>query len=400
MEFKSSPAPYLRSKKTTLQIMVELCIGLSLVWIFGIIYSFIAGGVYYGIKAIFNMVVAILVSLSCDVLTAVFKHSKDKNIKDEILDLLNHNYSYVSGAILVLTLPVWTPMYVIILGSIFATAIVKNVFGGFGKNIFNPAALGRIFIVVCFQGQISSQASGLEALSSGSVTTLTNAMNNWLGGLPSSYSLPQILFGTYFGALGETPTLLILLIGIIFSLRHDINWRTPVFYLGTVLVSSLFTLLVLQKENIFGVTLEHLCLGGVMFGAVFMLTDPVTGPTSNFGKSLIGVFAGFITMVIRFSTKSPYPEGVIFAIALSNIISPVIDYYTVGKSSSKLPLKYGIVFGGIIFTMLISLLIASRGQNKSNTTSYANLNNEYSISNVINIESNDINYSFSLKEVR
>lgn len=404
MTLKSSSAPYLRGKKTTLQIMIELGIGLCLVWLFGVIYNFIANGMYYGFKSIYNMLTAVAVTEVCDVCTALVRHKKGASRKEEILTLLGHNYSWISAIILVLTLPAWTPLYVVILGSIFATVVVKNFFGGFGRNIFNPAALARIFIVVCFQSNISASASGIEAISSGTVTTLMNQGCNWLvysDLLPQGYTLSQVFLGTYNGALGETPTLLILLVGIVLSLRQDINWRTPVFYLGTMALTALFVGLIFKVEEPFAYTLVHLCLGGAAFGAVFMLTDPVSGPTSSFGKAFVGVFAGFITMVIRYSTGSSYPEGVIFSIALSNMISPVIDHFVIGKSSDKLGLKYGIVFGGVILTMVISMLIVgvSISWDNSKTNRETNLlNNENS--NVLVVTQNEEVLPFEIKEVR
>ena len=201
----------------------------------------------------------------------------------------------------------------------------------------------------------------------------------------------RIFFGTYFGALGETSTLLIILVGIILSIRNDINWRTPVFYIGTVCLTSLFVGLCLGINNPLEYMIVHLSLGGLVFGGVFMLTDPVTGPTSNFGKVIASIFAGFITVVIRYSMNSSYPEGVIFAIALSNIVSPVIDYYTVGKSSSKLVLKYIITCSLVIFTMVVGLVIANNNK-KNNDISL----NESSL--VFNVNEEII--PFYIKEVR
>jgi Na+-translocating ferredoxin:NAD+ oxidoreductase RnfD subunit len=385
--------------------MIELCIGLGLIWLFNIIYTFIASGWYFGLWSILNMVIALIVTECCDVVTALVRHKKGESRKEEIIYLLGHNYSFVTAAILVLTLPVWTPIYVIILGSIFGTVVVKNFFGGFGKNIFNPAALARIFVVVSFQSQISASSSGLEAIASGTVTSLVNSSNNWISYsyealLPNGYSLWQIFSGTYFGAAGETSTLLILLVGVVLAFRHDINWRTPVFYLGTVLVTALFVGLIFNVDNVFAYALIHLSLGGVAFGAVFMLTDPVTGPTSNFGKALIGVFAGFITMVIRYSSGSSYPEGVIFSIALANMISPVIDHFVIGKSTRRLPLKYGLVFGGVVLTMVLSMVIIGNSINWDNSKKTTYITNEETPTSLIiqNEEVNEI-LTYSLEEV-
>lgn len=361
MALKVSSAPYQRSKKTTLQIMIELTVGLLLVWLFGLIFTFVEGGSKLGVNAILNMVVAVVVALVCDVITAIAQHKKGASLKTEILDKLSHNYSWVSAVILVLTLPAWTSLYVTAIGSVFATVVVKNFFGGFGKNIFNPAALARILITVCFLSDISAAISGVTAIAGGTVTSIFNSNSHWISFtqlLPEGYTLSQVFIGNYFGAIGETPTLLILLVGIILSIRKDINWRTPAFYLGSVALSGLLVALCLGIKDPLGYTVAHISLGGVAFGAVFMLTDPVTAPTSNFGKALIGAIAGLLTMWIRLTPGSSYPEGVIFSIALCNMISPVIDYFTVGKTTDKLPVKYGITFGTVVASMVLSLGVA------------------------------------------
>ena len=164
-------------------------------------------------------------------------------------------------------------------------------------------------------------------------------------------TVKDLFLGTYFGALGETFTLLILVLGVILVVRKVINWRTPVFYLGTVALTALIIALVLGFENPLRYVAYHIALGGLAFGAVFMITDPVTGPTSPFGKSLIGVIAGLLTMLIR--VKGGYPEGVMYSIAFVNLLSPAIDYLTTGKTTYKLPVKYGVVFGTLLASVAL-----------------------------------------------
>lgn len=421
MAFRTNAAPYQRAKNSTLKIMLILLAALLVVWVFGIVYSFQLQnavndfiGLYnpaadafnqanadaitaetiealktfdtvnYGLKSILMVVVAVAVTAACDVITTILRHKKDskESLGKEIVYDLVHNYSWISAVIFALCLPVYTPYYVIIIGSIFATVVVKNFFGGFGKNIFNPAIMARIFVGLCFGSLLAVPevltlaASGVEALPDvlgigagagvdvATGATLTTAYNNttgWLdttmngkfdviyGSIFANYGIKELLFGQYVGALGETFTVVIFALGIILSVLKVINWRTPVFYLGTVALTSLVIALVLGLDSPFSYVLYHLSLGGVMFGAVFMLTDPVTGPTSPFGKSLTGVIAGLLTVVIR--VKGGYPEGVMFSIAICNLISPAIDYFTVGKSSSHLVRKCCVVFG----TLLVSI---------------------------------------------
>lgn len=412
MAFRTNAAPYQRAKNSTLRIMLILTIALIIVWACGIIYSFqldgavnafiaelnakaiefnekyaaqIANGkkeakevldlVNYGVRAILMVVIALITTAACDVVNTLIRHKKDSKLslgKEIVYDLV-HNYSYVTAIIFALTLPVYTSYYVVIVGSIFATVVCKLVFGGFGKNIFNPAIMARIFVGLCFAGalgvpEIIAQANAgvivtetADAVTGATLTTAFNGSTGWLdstrngvlatihGSIFADFSMMDMLLGKYVGALGETFTLVILALGIVLSVLKVINWRTPVFYLGTVALTALVIALVLGLSNPFQYVIYHLSLGGLMFGAVFMLTDPVTGPTSSFGKSFVAVFAGLMTMLIR--VKGGYPEGVMFSIALANFISPAVDYLTTGKTSSHLIRKCCVVFG----TLLVSI---------------------------------------------
>ena len=402
MAFRTNAAPYQRAKNSTLRIMLILTIALIIVWACGIIYSFqlegavnafvnefnekyakqIASGkkealelVNYGIRSVLMVLVALVTTAACDVVNTLIRHKKDSKLslgKEIVYDLV-HNYSYVTAIIFALTLPVYTSYYVVIVGSIFATVVVKLLFGGFGKNIFNPAIMARIFVGLCFAGalgvpEILAQASagviasqGADGITGATLTTAFNGSTGWLdstrnglttviyGSIFADYSIMDMLLGNYVGALGETFTLVIFVLGIVLSVLKVINWRTPVFYLGTVALTALVIALVLGLNNPLQYVIYHLSLGGLMFGAVFMLTDPVTGPTSSFGKSFVAVFAGLMTMLIR--VKGGYPEGVMFSIALANFISPAVDYLTTGKTSSHLIRKCCVVFG----TLLVSI---------------------------------------------
>ena len=375
MSFRTNAAPYQRTKKSTLQIMLILVAALAIVWIFGIAYSFKLdgqAGTHYGLKSILMMLVASVTTATCDVLTTIVKHKKGKgSLGKEIADDLVHNYSYVTSVIFTLTLPVYVSYYVVIIGAIFATVVVKNFFGGFGRNIFNPAIMARIFVGLCFVSQfnvpeaLKAAGAGIDAISGATLTTAYNSQTAWLatstivdgatvkGAIFSNYTLLDLLFGRYVGALGETFTIVIFVLGIILSVLKVINWRTPVFYLGTVAVTSFAIALLLGFSHPLNYVLYHLSLGGLMFGAVFMLTDPVTGPTAPFGKSLIGVVAGLLTVLIR--VKGGYPEGVMYSIAICNLLSPAIDYFTVGKTTANPIKKYGFVFG----TLLVSVVLCS-----------------------------------------
>ena len=355
MAFRTNAAPYQRARRSTLQIMIELSIALLLVWVAAVVYTFISAP-KYGVKSILMMVVALATTAACDVVNTLLRHKKDSktSLKDEILHDLVHNYSYVTAIIFTLTLPVWASYYVVIIGSIFATVVCKLLFGGFGKNIFNPAIMARIFVGICFN--LSAKGLKIPTTDSTSGATITTIINgkpmSWLSDLPlDNLSMSDLFLGNYFGSLGETFTILILVLGVVLAIRKVINWRTPVFYLGTVVLTSLVIALVCGFRNPLTYVGYSVALGGLAFGAVFMLTDPVTGPTSNFGKSLIAVVAGLLTVLIR--VKGGYPEGVMYSIAFCNLLSPAVDYISAGKTSAKMPVKYAAVFGLVAISVAL-----------------------------------------------
>ena len=355
MAFRTNAAPYQRARRTTLQIMIELSIALALVWVAAVVYTFISAP-KYGVKSILMMLVALATTAACDVVNTLLRHKKDSktSLGEEILHDLVHNYSYVTAIIFTLTLPVWASYYVVIIGSIFATVVCKLLFGGFGKNIFNPAIMARIFVGLCFLSNLDVANSSLkhDSISGATITTVFNNTTSWLSDMPlDGVSMTDLFLGNYFGALGETFTILILVLGVVLAIRNVINWRTPVFYIGTVVLTSLVIGLVLGFENPLNYVGYHVALGGVVFGAVFMLTDPVTGPTSNFGKSLMAVVAGLLTVLIR--VKGGYPEGVMYSIAFCNLLSPAVDHLTVGKTSAKMPVKYATVFGLVAISIAL-----------------------------------------------
>lgn len=353
---KPIKSPYQRSKKTTLQIMIELTIALMIVWLSSIVTSFVKLGSYYGIKAILLMLVSLFTTLICDVITTILKNKKDQQLLKKIKYDLIHNYSWVTSIIFTLLCPVWISYYVVIVGSIFSTLIVKNIFGGFGSNIFNPAAFGRIFIQLCFDLSVPSTLKN-GVISGSTLTTYFNSTQQWLGSFSiDNYSVFDILIGNYFGTMGETFTILIFALGVVLILRNVIDFRIPLFYLGTISIISLIIALFLGFENPLLYLLYHLSLGGVMFGAVFMITDPVTTPSSPFGNCLCGIIAGFLTILFRIGTKSS--EGVIYAIALINLLTPTIDNFITKRTNENIVGKYGVISLLLVSSIIINISVA------------------------------------------
>ena len=357
MAYIQSNAPYQRRKKSTLQIMIELGISLGIIWILAVVMSFVKLGIKYGLQSIFLMLTSLGTTLVCDVITTVLKNKKDATLKQKIPYDLVHNYSWITAMIFTLCCPVWTSYYVIIIGSIFATVIAKNVFGGFGKNIFNPAAAGRLFVLLTFDTSAPAGIAGVDSATGATLTGVIQSQTGWLGSNAlANFGVKDILFGTYFGAMGEVFSIALLVIGIVLALREVINWRIPAFYLGTIAVSSILIALVLGFNNPGLYVLYHLCAGGAMFAAIFMFTDPVTTPTSPLGNCLIGIIGGLLTVLIRIATNNV--EGVVYSIMLSNTISPAIDHFITAKTNKNTLVKSSVTFGTAALSVLLCVGVA------------------------------------------
>ena len=331
MKFGMNPSPYYRGKRSTTQIMAELMIGLAVIWVCAIVFYFTRGAVN-GVRAIVNPLIAMAVSVIVEALFMLPKHLKEKGNFASLCTKLLNSYGYVTGMILALLLPVGTSIFAIVVSSIFAIAVGKMFFGGFGHNIFNPAILGRIFAQTAFMSQMTYDAD--PTISTGATVTTMLGQNGWSVEMLEieGYSLPQLLMGNYLGTLGETFTIALVVVGIILMLRRVIDWRAPVFYLGTMFIASLgMGLFGGYGLASFEFALIQISIGGVMFGAVFCITDPVTTPTSQAGRVFYGIGAALITLIIRYIGSMP--EGVAYSILLMNAVTPLIDSAIKGLTS-------------------------------------------------------------------
>lgn len=371
MKFGMTPAPFLKTKRSTKQIMIEFFIAISIVWIASIIFNFTIGS-DYGIKAILMGVVSLLATLLTDVVVAIVIYKTplpenasfkevSKNLTAHCLKYTKNSFSSITALLFALTLPIGTPYFVIVIGAVFATFICKVVFGGFGHNIFNPAIMARIVVGVSYGGLLTHYLDPKHIEIGGilsSATPTTSYAKDWF-----SLTFPegikdfgQLFLGNYSGALGETFTALILIIGVILVLRKVIDWKIPTFFIGTVLLCSVATALT-KGVNPLGFSMLQLSLGGLVFGGVFMMTDPVTSPTSSYGKIIFAIGAGFLTFIIRLYGN--FPEGTMFAIAIMTCFVPLIDKSIAGLTTKKVARKWGFVSGLLAVVIAINIFIVS-----------------------------------------
>jgi Na+-transporting NADH:ubiquinone oxidoreductase subunit B len=249
---------------------------------------------------------------------------------------INEGY-LVSGLLIPLIMPIDLPLWMLALSVVFAVVIGKEVFGGTGMNILNPALLARAFAFFSYAGQMSgdkvwvADAANVDGVSG---ETILGALAQ---GKEVSYSVMDMFFGTIPGSVGETSVLMIL-IGAAFLIFTGIgSWRIMLSTMvGGALMVLIFNLLGLNALMQFE-WWKHLLVGGFLFGAVFMATDPVTAAQTSTGKWIYGFLIGVIAMLVRIFNGA-YPEGMMMAILLMNVFAPLIDHYVV-QSNVKRRLK-------------------------------------------------------------
>lgn len=255
--------------------------------------------------------------------------------------------SVVTGMLLAFVSPVQIPYWMILIGDCFAIVIVKQLFGGIGKNFVNPALAGRAILLASYAGSMTSWIDPAinKAAAIGSnvdiVTAATPlsymkgsdpvALADSFGNLTSTYSVSQMFLGQIGGSLGEVSALMILIGGVYLIWRKVINWQTPVAYIGTVAVLTFLfpkagTGVEWMLYSIFG--------GGLMLGAFFMATDYATSPVTKKGQLIFGVGCGLFTVLIRYFGS--YNEGVCYSIMVMNLFVALIDKYTK-------PVRFGVV---------------------------------------------------------
>jgi electron transport complex protein RnfD len=261
--------------------------------------AFVAAVYYFGPGAA-------LLSIICVSACVFFEwaYRKLKGLSNTVTDLS----AVVTGLLLALNLPSSLPPWIAVIGCFVAIVIVKQLFGGIGKNIVNPAIAARIVLLASFKGHMLYWPPARDA-----VTGATPLMEESFAAL----SYMDLLIGRHGGSMGETCVAALILGGIYLVCRGVITITTPVAFLGAVAaMSAVFG----------GDPVYQVLAGGAVLGAVFMATDYTTSPTAERGKLIFGIGCGVLTVMIRFF--SDYPEGVSFAILLMNVLTPLIDRLT------------------------------------------------------------------------
>lgn len=299
-KFHISVYPHIRSKISTRGIMLDVILAL--------LPATIAGVIIFGLRSLAVIGVCVATAVLSEVLFNLAA-KKEQTIGDLS--------SIVTGLILALNLPATAALWQAAIGSVFAVVVVKCIFGGLGKNLVNPAATARVFMIVAFSTMTqSAMPVGVDAASG--ATPLENIAEG------NAVDLMDLFLGKTGGAIGETCSLALLIGGLYLLVRKVITWHIPVAFIGSVFVFSF-----LVEDFNAATALACVLSGGLILGAIFMATDYVTSPATPLGKIVFGIGAGVITVLIRF--WGVYPEGVSFAILLMNILNPYISSLTARK---------------------------------------------------------------------
>ena len=304
-----APSPHVYDATTTRRMMIDVLI--ALLPILGV--SFYVFRLY----ALMHIGLCVASCLAAELLFATVMRRKPVTLGDAS--------AAVTGMILALSLPAAGPWYVSVIGSFVAIGIGKVLFGGLGQNIFNPAMVGRAFVMLAFAGAVGAGGYVVgkpPAWAHEAITQATPMAAAKTG--KAIASLWSLLLGNTNGSLGETSALACLVGGLYLCVRRTASWQVPAGVLGAVAVIGGAIQLLGGPE--FGV-LHHLLGGALLFGAFFIATDLVTSPITPKGKFIFGLGVGALVMLIR--TLSNYPEGVMFAVLLMNGVVPLINRWTI-----------------------------------------------------------------------
>jgi electron transport complex protein RnfD len=310
-----APSPHVHSNDSTQKIMYRVVYAMV---------PLLAWSVFvFGLDALRVTLIAVVASLAFEYLIQKYL----LKVKPTVTD----GSALITGILLSFNVPSNLPWWIIVIGALAAIGIAKLSFGGLGSNVFNPALVGRVFLLISFPVQMTSwpvnAQSGIDAVTAATPLGIMKeggSMSEILNSLPS---ISDMLIGNTGGSLGEISAVLIILGGLYMLWKKVITWHIPVAVLGTV--AAIAAIMWLINPEVYVNPIYHLLTGGLMLGAVFMATDMVTSPMTPKGQIIFGVGIGLITISIRMF--GAYPEGISFAILIMNAFTPLINNYVKPK---------------------------------------------------------------------
>ncbi|MCL2400304.1 MAG: RnfABCDGE type electron transport complex subunit D [Defluviitaleaceae bacterium] len=343
MRFAYKPSPHIKARVSTKDILNTVLIALIFVTAWSLVAQFINFGTDYVLRSALIIAVACVVAILTNVVFYLVKTDGQKfssfveRLKSTV-PKTKKGAPLITALILALSLPVGTPIYAVIIATIFAEFFAKLLFGGFGGNVFNPAAVGLVVGGITFGSQVIlpdvyAGATPLATISGLYGWRLTDATG--LGFIAGYGGFIPMLFGAVRGSIGD-PARVAVLIALVFMIyKRVLDWVVPAVYIATVVaITGLFSLYL--GVGIWYPTL-HVLSGGLLFGAVFMATDPVTTPVNRQGRILFAIFLAMVTLVIRFN--SSHTESMAFSILIMNMFVPLIDRKTANITKESTTMK-------------------------------------------------------------
>ena len=303
------------------------------------------------------------------IVTAILAEAVSLWLMDKpILPFITDGSAIITAWLLAMTLPPWAPWWIGVVGSLIAIVLGKQIFGGVGQNIFNPAMLARVALLIAFPVEMTSwvnptpfpnsmspgffeglsitfQGYSIDAITGASTlghvkTELGLGLKSLQEILTTTYNNQELALGFVNGSMGETSVLLIFLGGMFLLYKRIISWHIPLAMLASVAILAGLTHWFVPER--YPGMIFHLTSGGIMLGAFFIATDMVTSPNTARGKLVFGAGCGILIFVIR--SWGAFPEGVAFAVMLMNSLVPLINYYIrpriYGHTYSGKPLQY------------------------------------------------------------
>jgi Na+-translocating ferredoxin:NAD+ oxidoreductase subunit D len=358
MKFTFKPSPNYRNKQSTTDIMRYLTIALVIVLAYSAVWYGIRFGAQYALRVVLMAVCAVVAALITE--SIYFKITGSKDIKKDV----SRSYGWITGIIIVLITKIDVSYYAIFVSTVIAIVFGKLVFGGFGQNIFNPAAFGEALIMNSFGSSVDSNVTS-EVLS-GATPLTSMAAKGWASGqsvvstvISDVGGMGSMLLGDYATVIGGSCALLLVALCAWLIYKKVIDARLSVTYFVTVFIVSLIVGLTHGSGIQFAIF--NLLVGGVLFCGVFMITDPVTTPVSIPGKYLFAICAGCLTLLIRW--KASLPDGALYSILLMNMLTPAIDKLCDGsqiKDAKKLQRNVLIVSAvAVVITLAVGITLSN-----------------------------------------
>ena len=312
-KFIIATAPHMHNPHSTQSLMRDVIVALM--------PALAVSAVVYGLSVLYVTAIAVV---SCVLVEFLIQKYLIKGTPT-----LGNLSAVVTGLLLAFNLPANIPWWIIVIGAVVAIGVAKMTFGGLGHNPFNPALVGRVFLLIAYPVQMTSFPE-IEPVVGGIVDTFSGATPLAAvksGAMSVTDANLMSLFGGFnAGSMGELSAAALLVSGLYMLWRRVITWHIPVAVLGSMAAFA-FIVALMQGggEELYALPLFHLLAGGAMLGAIFMATDYVTSPMTPKGMLIYGMGIGVITMVIRL--WGAYPEGMSFAILLMNAVTPLINKY-------------------------------------------------------------------------